>query len=142
MNIDEAAGLMDLDLTLTLYWRDTGVSINGTTKKAITINPDQDDLLNKIWFPDIAIDQARSLLVPCQHHFETLKTPNQAKSVKAAKVFLPSTAVRIGTDHWIRFFLFIRASSLSMSLSSGFQGGAGLPSTASWISATFQSMSR
>ena len=60
MNIDEAAGLMDLDLTLTLYWRDTGVSINGTTKKRITINPEQDDILKKIWFPDIAIDQATS----------------------------------------------------------------------------------
>ena len=58
MNIDEAAGLMDLDLTLTLYWRDKRVFINGTTKKAITINPEQDDLLKNIWLPDIAIDQA------------------------------------------------------------------------------------
>ena len=58
MNIDEAAGLMDLDLTLTLYWRDTGVSLNDTVKKEITINPEQDNFLSNIWTPDIAIDQA------------------------------------------------------------------------------------
>ena len=58
MNIGEAAGLMDLDLTLTLYWRDTGVSLNDTVKKEITINPEQDNFLSNIWTPDIAIDQA------------------------------------------------------------------------------------
>ena len=78
MNIDEAAGLMDLDLTLTLYWRDTGVSINGTTKKRITINPEQDDLLKKIWFPDIAIDQVMSFTSNFIH-LETLKTPNSGE---------------------------------------------------------------
>ena len=75
MNIDEAAGLMDLDLTLTLYWRDTGVSINGTTKKRITINPEQDDILKKIWFPDIAIDQATSFTTS----FETLNSPKSGE---------------------------------------------------------------
>ena len=65
MNIDEAAGLMDLDLTLTLYWRDVQLFINETStrKEKITINPEQDDLLKKIWCPDIAIDQANSLII-------------------------------------------------------------------------------
>ena len=72
MNIDEAAGLMDLDLTLTLYWRDDKLSINDTStnKEKITINPEQDDLLKKIWCPDIAIDQALQCL-PCQHKLVT-----------------------------------------------------------------------
>ena len=69
MNIDEAAGLIDLDLTMTLYWRDPRVSINGTTNKAITINPEQDDLLDKIWFPDVTI-QATPFT---KHDFENLK---------------------------------------------------------------------
>ena len=65
MNIDEAAGLMDLDLTLTLYWRDDQLFINDTStrKEKITINPEQDDLLKKIWCPDIAIDQAKSFII-------------------------------------------------------------------------------
>ena len=103
MNIDEAAGLMDLDLTLTLYWRDDKVSINSTStnKEKITINPEQDDLLKKIWCPDIAIDQANSSqpTSSCDFYGESL----QAKSVKTAKVFLPSTAVRIDRNNNIRF---------------------------------------
>ena len=60
MNVDEARGFLDLDLTLTLYWEDTGVKIINTSRETVTINPDQDNILGHIWCPDVVVDQAMS----------------------------------------------------------------------------------
>ena len=61
MNVDEAAGMMDLDLTLSLYWVDKGVKIVNMDKGMVTINPDQDKLQSQIWLPDICIAEVQQL---------------------------------------------------------------------------------
>ena len=66
MNVDEAAGMMDLDLTLSLYWVDKGVKIVNMDKDMVTINPDQDKLQSQIWLPDICIAEVQQLSNTCK----------------------------------------------------------------------------
>ena len=67
MNVDEAAGMMDLDLTLSLYWVDKGVKIVNMDKDMVTINPDQDKLQSQIWLPDICIAEVQYLSNTSNH---------------------------------------------------------------------------